>query len=57
VDVYEQLKALTRGERIAPEALRDFIRATAIPDEAKARLMALTPAGYTGAAAELAKKI
>ena len=56
-DAYEQLKALTRGERIAPEALRDFIRAAAIPDEAKARLLALTPAGYTGAAAELAKKI
>jgi adenylosuccinate lyase len=56
-DAYEQLKALTRGERITPEALRDFIRAAAIPDEAKARLLALTPAGYTGAAAELAKKI
>ncbi|MGE5791063.1 MAG: adenylosuccinate lyase [Bacteroidota bacterium] len=56
-DAYEQLKALTRGERVAPELLRDFIRAAAIPDEAKARLLALTPAGYTGAAAELAKKI
>ena len=56
-DAYEQLKALTRGERIAPEALRDFIRAATIPDEAKARLLALTPAEYTGAAAELAKRI
>jgi adenylosuccinate lyase len=56
-DAYEQLKALTRGERIAPEQLRDFIRATAIPEEAKQRLLALTPASYIGKAAELARKI
>jgi adenylosuccinate lyase len=56
-DAYEQLKALTRGERVTPERLRDFIRAAAIPEEAKARLLALTPATYTGAAAELAKKV
>jgi adenylosuccinate lyase len=56
-DAYEQLKALTRGARIAPDALRDFIRAAAIPEEAKARLLALTPGTYIGAAAALAKKI
>jgi adenylosuccinate lyase len=56
-DAYEQLKDLTRGARIAPEALRTFIGRLAIPQEAKARLLALTPAIYTGKAVELARKI
>ncbi len=56
-DAYEQLKALTRGERVTPERLRDFIRGAAIPEEAKARLLALAPGDYTGAASELAGKI
>jgi adenylosuccinate lyase len=56
-DAYEQVKALTRGERVTPERLRDFIRSAAIPEEAKARLLALTPAGYTGAASALGKSI
>jgi adenylosuccinate lyase len=56
-DAYEQLKHLTRGSRITPEALAAFIRGLAIPDEAKARLLALTPATYTGRAADLARGI
>jgi len=56
-DAYEQLKRLTRGERVGPEALRRFIGAAAIPEEARARLLALTPAGYTGRAAELARRV
>jgi adenylosuccinate lyase len=56
-DAYEQLKALTRGERITPERLCDFVKSASIPEEAKARLLSLTPATYTGAAAELAKKV
>ena len=51
---YEKLKALTRGQQLGPEALRDFIRALEIPDHAKERLVSLTPATYTGYAAELA---
>jgi len=55
---YEQLKALTRGRRgITRESLHAFIDALAIPDEAKRRLKALTPASYIGDAAELAKRI
>ena len=54
---YEKLKALTRGQQLAPEALRDFIRALEIPDHAKERLVSLTPATYTGYAAELADGI
>ena len=55
---YEQLKALTRGKRgMTREALHEFIGGLAIPDDAKRRLLALTPASYTGDAAALAKKI
>jgi adenylosuccinate lyase len=56
-DAYEQLKGLTRGARITPEALRAFIGGLAIPQDAKARLLALTPGTYTGRAAELARRI
>ena len=55
---YEQLKALTRGkDGITAETLRAFIQGLAIPDTAKQTLLALTPACYTGKAAELAKRI
>ncbi len=53
---YEQLKALTRGQRITPEALAAFIETLAIPPDAKALLRDLTPAKYVGLAAELATK-
>jgi adenylosuccinate lyase len=55
---YEQLKALTRGKRgITRESLHAFIDALAIPDEARARLKALTPSAYIGDASELAKRV
>ncbi len=55
---YEQLKDLTRGKQgITREALHAFIQRLAVPDAAKKRLLALTPATYTGKAAELARKI
>ena len=54
---YEQLKELTRGKDITRAALQAFISALAIPDDAKARLLAMTPASYTGKAAELAKRV
>ena len=53
---YEQLKALTRGKGITPETMREFISGLDIPEDAKARLMVLTPATYTGKAAELARR-
>ncbi len=56
-DAYEQLKSLTRGRRVGADELRAFVKGLAIPDEAKRRLLALTPAGYIGKAAELARKI
>jgi adenylosuccinate lyase len=54
---YEQLKELTRGRGISAEALADFVERLPIPDEAKARLRALTPASYIGKAAELARRV
>jgi len=55
---YEQLKALTRGVTgMTRESLHAFIDGLELPQEAKARLKALTPSTYVGLAAELAKRI
>jgi adenylosuccinate lyase len=54
---YEQLKELTRGKGITKEALREFIGTLAIPQEAKDLLLQMTPANYTGIAAQLAAAI
>jgi adenylosuccinate lyase len=56
-DAYEKLKAISRGRRLDRRELAAFVKALAIPDEAKKRLLALTPAKYTGLAADLAKRI
>jgi len=56
-DAYEQLKALTRGRRLDRRQFAAFVRRLKIPQTAKKRLLALTPAGYTGKAAELARRI
>jgi adenylosuccinate lyase len=53
---YEQLKAATRGQAITREGMQAFIAGLALPADEKARLLALTPAGYTGAAATLARQ-
>src|SRR5882672_1551830 len=55
-DAYEKLKALTRGKRLGRKELAAFVKKLPIPPEAKKRLLALTPWGYTGLAAELAKR-
>jgi len=55
---YEQLKELTRGKGgINQTSLHAFISDLAIPADAKQALLALTPASYTGKAAELVKTI
>jgi adenylosuccinate lyase len=54
---YEQLKELTRGKGITRDALREFILTLAIPQDAKDLLLAMTPANYTGIAAQLAAEI
>lgn len=52
-DPYAALKELTRGRRIGAPELREFVEGLEIGDEAKQRLLALTPATYIGDAAEL----
>jgi len=54
---YEQLKALTRGQGITAESMRDFIQSLELPAEDKQRLRELTPGRYTGLAAKLAREI
>ena len=54
---YEQLKALTRGKGITKEDMQAFIKGLAIPQDAKDRLLKMTPANYVGLAIKLAKDI
>ncbi len=54
---YERLKALTRGKSIDREAIAAFIRTLEIPAAERDRLLAMTPASYTGLAAQLARRI
>ena len=56
-DPYERLKKLTRGKRVTPEAMRAFISGLGMPDDVEARLLALTPATYTGLAARLVEHL
>ncbi|TBR39244.1 MULTISPECIES: adenylosuccinate lyase [Dyella] len=54
---YEQLKALTRGQGITKDSMRTFITGLDLPEDAKNRLLALTPGSYIGLATELAKSV
>ena len=56
-NAYEQLKSLTRGQRINAASLREFIGGLAIPEDAKQALLKLTPATYTGVAEQLARNV
>jgi adenylosuccinate lyase len=56
-DAYDKMKAFSRGKRLDRRALAAFIRKLDIPPEAKKRLLALTPAKYTGLAEGLARKV
>lgn len=53
---YEQLKEVTRGKTVTAEALHELIRSLEIPEAEKERLLAMTPASYTGKAVELARR-
>ena len=54
---YEQLKAFTRGQAMTQALMQGFIEGLAIPPDEKARLLAMSPASYTGKAAELARRV
>jgi adenylosuccinate lyase len=54
---YEQLKRLTRGQKIGRDVIRDFVQSLAIPEADKTRLLQMTPATYTGNALQQAKTV
>ena len=54
---YDQLKAFTRGKPMTRESIQGFIADLALPEDEKKRLLAMTPASYTGLAAELATRL
>ena len=56
-DGYERLKAFTRGQPVDRERLHAFIGSLDLPEEARRRLLDLTPASYVGLAARLARDI
>ncbi|MBU1359091.1 MAG: adenylosuccinate lyase [Gammaproteobacteria bacterium] len=53
---YEKLKEVTRGKTVTAAALHELIRSLEIPQAEKDRLLAMTPASYTGMAAQLARR-
>jgi len=54
---YEKLKALTRGNVMDQSTIQGFIDSLDMPEQAKAELRALTPAGYIGNAVQQASDI
>ena len=54
---YEKLKELTRGRSVSRADIRQLVESLEIPPMAKAALLDLTPATYTGMAADLARRI
>ena len=55
-DPYNQLKSFTRGQPITQDLMQGFIRGLALPEDDKQRLLAMTPASYTGLAQVLAQR-
>ncbi|SJM44846.1 Adenylosuccinate lyase [Frigoribacterium sp. JB110] len=54
-DPYALLKELTRGHRVGGAELAEFVSGLDIGDEAKERLLALTPDTYTGLAEQITR--
>jgi adenylosuccinate lyase len=54
---YEKLKALTRGQKITPEILSNFVETLEIPESAKADIRNMTPSSYIGNAIDQANAI
>ncbi|MHA7275934.1 adenylosuccinate lyase [Arthrobacter sp. Hz1] len=52
-DPYERLKDLTRGQRVDAARMQEFVVGLGLSPEAESRLLALTPATYTGIAEQL----
>ncbi|MGM0606328.1 MAG: lyase family protein, partial [Halobacteriota archaeon] len=52
-DAYERVKELTRGQRVTIEDFHDLFSELDVDESVREELLALTPEGYTGVAAEL----
>ena len=49
-DAYDQMKQLSRGQKLTRESLHDFIKSLSISDSDKQKLLLLTPETYLGSA-------
>ena len=56
-DGYERLKDFSRGRTVDREQLRAFIATLDLPEDARRRLLELTPRRYLGLATQLAREI
>ena len=54
-DAYERLKQYTREQRLDAESWSRIVRSSPLPEAEKRHLLKLTPAAYTGIAADLAR--
>ena len=54
---YEKLKELTRGQKITRETIRQFVKSLSLPEQDRERLLALTPANYTGIAGTIVEML
>ena len=54
---YEKLKELTRGQDMSQEVIQAFVETLDLPEEARKKLLALTPADYIGNAVAQAQDI
>ncbi len=54
---YEKLKELTRGKAITQQTFQEFIQTLDIPEDARSKLLELTPMNYIGNAVEQTKNL
>ncbi len=52
-DAYEQVKELTRGERVSLDAFVELFHDLPVSEDVRDELLSLTPEGYTGIASQL----
>ena len=57
LDAYEELKKLTRGEKISKETIKNFINNIKLPKADKEYLLSLTPETYTGLSVKLVELV
>jgi adenylosuccinate lyase len=56
-DAYERVKAATRGRQVTMADFRELFEELDVEESVREELRALTPAGYTGLAGELADTV